>query len=243
MFMEISSTTLFHFTRKYEYLKDILKNGFWPRYCIEPDWNGKDLAIPMVCFCDIPLSQALKHIASYGNYGIGVTKQFAKENNITPVFYVGTNRNTKTSSLYKLLNHFIENGPSTDESSISFEEKLLYYIKRVEGCDNNKKKIKFYNEREWRYVPTINEDIHIEILQKNMEKKKQEAEIKQLCKKTKNNRIKFKPQDIKYIFVRGENNVKKILRDIDDIFKSNTLEERNLLKTKIIYTQQIKEDF
>ena len=44
--MAISSNTLFHFTNELKYLKQMIEEGLWPRYCIEKKWHGKNLAIP-----------------------------------------------------------------------------------------------------------------------------------------------------------------------------------------------------
>lgn len=53
------SDNLFYFIKNIDYLKNILANGTYPRYCLEDvTWFGVDehLACPMVRFCDIPLS-------------------------------------------------------------------------------------------------------------------------------------------------------------------------------------------
>ena len=83
----ISSNSLFHFTNSAERLVGILKHTFRPRYCLEDlrmfttsldeDEEGSwlELAIPMVCFCDIPLSKIKHHLTFYGNYGIGFDKR------------------------------------------------------------------------------------------------------------------------------------------------------------------------
>jgi hypothetical protein len=83
--MNISSNTLFHFTDKIENVISILKEEFRPHFCLEdlndfvaPDDRIEELehAIPMVCFCDIPLSQSMNHRKTYGNYGIGLSKEW-----------------------------------------------------------------------------------------------------------------------------------------------------------------------
>ena len=82
--MVVSSNTLFHFTKDLDTIKNILSDGlFWPIYCIEydkgPNVDGTFNAFPMVCFCDIPLSQISEHLLDYGKYGIGINKQWGKE--------------------------------------------------------------------------------------------------------------------------------------------------------------------
>ena len=42
----------------------------------------------MVCFCDIPLSQIRKHVAVYGQYGIGLTKEWGLGRKVAPVYYL-----------------------------------------------------------------------------------------------------------------------------------------------------------
>jgi len=84
--------SLFHFTKSMDVLQTILKEGFWPRYCLEDvQWQGHDtyefVAYPMVCFCDIPISRISEHVGFYGSYGIGLTKQWGIKNNLNPVFY------------------------------------------------------------------------------------------------------------------------------------------------------------
>ena len=67
----LSPDSLFHFTPSLDNLLGILDKTFYPRYCYEKfelsrhmthsiEWIKKiDAALPMVCFCDIPLSQLI----------------------------------------------------------------------------------------------------------------------------------------------------------------------------------------
>lgn len=68
--MKPKSETLFRFIKEMKFLKDILRGkAFLPRYCMEdlawrgplPDGSSSDLAYPMTCFCDIPLSRISDH--------------------------------------------------------------------------------------------------------------------------------------------------------------------------------------
>lgn len=90
----VNSSSLFHFTRDFETLKQILAEGLRFSYCYEPfgeivakqGWdivlkvgatiiNCKGIAIPMICFCDIPLLRTQKHREKYGNYMIGFNRE------------------------------------------------------------------------------------------------------------------------------------------------------------------------
>jgi hypothetical protein len=69
----ISANALFHFTRSMENLIGILQREFYPRYALEnmnlleTEIPARHMAIPMVSFCDIPLSQVKDHVEYYAN--------------------------------------------------------------------------------------------------------------------------------------------------------------------------------
>lgn len=90
----ISANSLFHFTPKLDFLESILIKGFQPRFSLENisgsstlDYTDEELAYPMVCFCDIPLSNVEKHSSTYGKYAIGLTKEWGIINKISPILY------------------------------------------------------------------------------------------------------------------------------------------------------------
>ena len=165
--MPVSSNSLFHFTNKYEHLLNILKNNFRPHYSLEnfntvfpgPSQEYLELAIPMVCFCDIPLSQTREHISTYGCYGIGLTKEWGKRKGITPVTY------TYPDSLFsKVVRELIQQ--TQPYGNREYLYNLARFIKPYNGSlwrsDGEKRNVTFYNEREWRFIPLE----HTELLSK-----------------------------------------------------------------------------
>src|SRR4029078_6474070 len=89
--MALSSNSIIHFTELKDSLKGILKENFKVSYCLENTIIGNSLssyAVPMVSFCDIPLSEIKQNITKYGKYGIGLTKACAEEKKLNPVLYV-----------------------------------------------------------------------------------------------------------------------------------------------------------
>lgn len=87
--MAAKSSNLFHFTKSINYLKEILREGFRPRYCIEDLGyiNIDFFAFPMTCFCDIPISRISEHTAFYRDYGVGMTKEWGLKNHLVPLIY------------------------------------------------------------------------------------------------------------------------------------------------------------
>jgi hypothetical protein len=107
----VSADTLFHFTGSKENLISILTDEFCPHFCLEDltilnrsDDNAPfEIAIPMVSFCDLPLSQIGFHLSVYGDYGIGMSKTWARRKGITPVLYLHRD-SLIVSRLGKMLN-------------------------------------------------------------------------------------------------------------------------------------------
>ena len=112
----LSPDSLFHFTPCLNNLLGILDKTFYPRYCYENfeltrrmtqliEWvHLIDAALPMVCFCDIPLSQLVNHIRIYGRYGLGMSKEWGIRERLNPVIYFN-----KNSHLAKLLSVIVNN--------------------------------------------------------------------------------------------------------------------------------------
>ncbi len=86
----IHPNTLFHFTRTLTNLESILRDGLRFSYCFEEFVNGHGIALPMVCFCDIPLLRTPQHRKRYGNYMVGLSKDFFRQKTdfqLNPVMY------------------------------------------------------------------------------------------------------------------------------------------------------------
>lgn len=90
--MTNSANSVFHITTSFNSLEGILMNKFYPSYCKELIYyeNKKDyIIVPMIAFCDVPLSM-IKNL-KYGEYGIGLSKEWAKEKGLNPVLYIERN--------------------------------------------------------------------------------------------------------------------------------------------------------
>jgi len=238
----ISSTTLFHFTRSFETLIKILETGMWPRYCVERDWGDKDLVIPMICACDIPLSDMSIHQMKYGKYGIGLDKSWSKRQGFTPVLYV-----SDKSDIYNRLNSYAKEKltqPILCNRDVIDEEYLLYYAKRTVGTDADreflrmKKKPKFINEREWRFIPKDVAPLYFASKGKG-----QEIDCNRLSRITQNYKLKLEPKNIEYIFIDNEGERLQLIKNIERIYNKYSADDLKVLTSKIISNEQMTKDF
>ena len=165
---------MLHFTNSMEAIKGILENGFRFSYCCEkvsatinmnelhpeganffrPSPNANHhIAIPMICFCDIPLTRAKSHSKTYGRFIVGIDKDTAItvfKDSLNPVMY----RNSMWI-----------------DYALSDLSVIKATIDNVEGCYNYKRSLNqligntkpyngtfkgedycYYNEREWRIL-------------------------------------------------------------------------------------------
>ncbi len=240
--MKPKSHTLFHFTKNIEVIKNILTDGFWPRYCLEDSswYNIEYLAFPMVCFCDIPLSRINDHVEFYGEYGIGLSKEWALKNSLNPVSYLSNSTNYGQSINRLFENHATDKGYYKD--SARDLNAILSHIKPLEGkmliADGHLEK-EFYQENEWRYVPKIN-DIYQWLDKSTYDN---QDELNELNNKTKEQcSLKISPTDIKYIFVKKDTDIPDIINFIQTDMDKHSASDLKILMSRVISLESISAD-
>ncbi len=251
----ISPNCLFHFTNSAENLLNILENEFSPRYCLEDlsllNYSSKrsdilEIAVPMICFCDIPLSKIKTHISNYGDYGIGMKKIWGKKNGICPINYA--DKDSFSSRYLKKIFQNVEpksKSPKMSEISTNFAY-LIRFVKPYSGdfwrSSGIIKNHNFYDEREWRYVPDTDLlDLPYRLTKKqfldSIHKTEANSKISNKCK------IHFEPDDIKYIIVEKEDHIESMIRAIERIKEKYDPMTKKKLFTRIISKDSIIEDF
>lgn len=237
--MVVSSNTLFQFAGSIDTIVKILQSGgFWPKYCIEFGWRERltfDFAVPQCCFCDIPLSAIQSHMTFYGDYGIGMTKDWGIKNGLSPVMYV-----IPGSHFVKTINAIRQAAKGVEENT-----RFFAFLKRYKGVNYRKRDGKwemrqnylYYNEREWRYVPAnmATKDLILKV------EDKEKFDSNTLSQRTLTYLCHFKADDIRYIMVA--NNEDRIIL-IEEIMKMSnwSKSEKDLLSSKILTLALIKED-
>ncbi len=251
----LSPDSLFHFTPHYKNLIGILENTFYPRYCYDEfDLVDNDQqpfiedAVPMVCFCDIPLSQLISHINTYGKYGLGMSKEWGIRRGLNPVIYFNKNSYlAKKLSLIVNSTRWIMDNPSREPVN-----EAMMYFKPYEGTlyrsgHSLRENVRFYDEHEWRYMPDgdimIENSMELSIqghLYRNTEylanaNRKLETDITKLS---------FNADDIKYVIIKEENQINEMVKALRQI-KGNRYDRNTIdrLTSRIITVKQIQDDF
>lgn len=240
------SNSLFHFTKNKEFLFDILKNGFWPRYCLEniPWSNGGEkefLAFPMVCFCDIPLSRISEHITFYGSYGLGLSKVFSSINRMNPVLYF-----SQGSGLVHAVNDLFNTIGKLDEQDL---KKALIHSRYIISNSkptigkilvNGKTEFKeFYQESEWRYVPS-NQNICPFLLKDSFYDSERLNKENERTKKYSSLRIS--PREISYLIVPNDLEISGIINFMESELSHFPNAELKILYSKIISVTNLNND-
>lgn len=294
----LSANTLFHFTPR-EYLLDKFENGFAPRYNKEfdPELDGSFMEkaggvistdpetgertekrapehptyIPLVSFCDIPLSSLIFHMDVYSRYGLGLKKSWGEKQGLNPVMYINResiyfhvlSNSILANDLFYLMyldqiNEEIksirEKGNNIDSivhmlqtsrtQLVSMRNQIIAHMKpRVcRGKYRNKfENYLYYDEKEWRYVPFLEPGEPPAFIDGPPK-----YNLEKLNKQLREKAILFSAQDIKYIIVDSDADVEFVVKGLNDIKRRTrkyTEEDIHHLTTKIITRTQIKEDF
>ncbi|MGC0956936.1 abortive infection system antitoxin AbiGi family protein [Pantoea agglomerans] len=211
----------------------------YAREFIQGQSTNRNFGIPMISFCDIRLTQLTQHTESYGHYGIGLSKDWANENGLNPVIYMSKqsavfdNYNLELRSLKaevdklsKSLEEIKSSGTKAQltNSKRKYNSALLSYKKIVDPLrymKNYQATLRrrngpeqpnyiFADEREWRFVPDIEKSNGRPMIAaaKNISTEDGKRKYNEYYD---NDRLPFSHKDIKYVIVKHESDVEKMM--------------------------------
>lgn len=251
--MSLYPTTLFHFTNR-QALYDVLSDNFKISYAREKiigPTSSREFAVPMVSFCDLKLSE-LKYFLSYGKFGIGLTKDWANRNGLSPVQYINRHSDVMDNlisginGIYTQLG-FVNNMAQFNNFNRSYLNvvNMYRYIKNYEGelwrhGNLEDENYRFADEREWRYVPSINAPnvppfVAISNIRTRQQKDSYNNRIDHL-------RLTFTPEDIKYLVVERDSDITDLINHLQNVKRRFNEETRNRLASRILTSEQIEKD-
>lgn len=242
---KVSASSLFRFFKKADYLFESLENtALIPRFYEERiDYlkvAQSKVAYPMVCFCDINMHLLASHVDFYGKYGLVFSKEWGCKNKIQPIHYINPDSplcDDFSTAFCKALDQ------KEDSVSSNYLLSHMVYMKPLSGKmlrDGKDIDRVFYDEREWRYIPSAigRTDIPCVILEEYLYM--QERWNKAL-KKRPETWLRFEPSDIRYIIIEGAYDFDAICSVIGKVATTDRI--KNQLLSKIIIWDDIKEDF
>lgn len=235
-----SSDYFFHYTTKIDHLVNIMNNYFMPFYCMEsieylniPKTDIKGMAYPVVCFCDLPLNRQKNHKTKFGEYGIGLKKEWGTKNLLSPVIY--SHPRSMTSVSLRILIDMADQLKSnlTEEEFRKFNNAvslLLMLNKAYEGKQYMKdhkmfaeKNSRFYDEREWRHLP-----LNVDGLKLNLEiNEYQDTKIlnEENEKIQQNNKLKFELKDVEFLFLKDKAEIDQFLSKLSPKYSAEDKKE------------------
>jgi hypothetical protein len=186
------------------------------------------------------------------------SKMLKKSLNKVIIYYENITPEKKTLSMEELqisrehLQNSIDSLSDFKELSNRVEEtvnnigNLFRYIKNYEGTltrnDKTISNYRFYDEREWRYVPALNDNRVKKSL--NASQYKEYRGISKSKPFIENINLPFNSNDIKYLIVKSNNDIGKLIRaikSIDNLTKNSN--DTDILTTRILTVQQLNNDF
>ena len=232
--MGLSSNILWHQTNKEDFNK-ILKSKFLTcSYCLESFLdNQHKMGFPMISLSDIPLADIGEFLDQYGGFSLGFSRKWVVANGFTPVWYCEKS-NQATRQHKRMLYETVKNNQKVNNKILTLLFYYGAYMKEIEGPLTVKSKnliynnYRFYDEREYRYVPDYDD-----LLKENIDPILDEEKYNDYKNKHGNTRIDirvpFTFDDLKVIIVRTDNQVgecKKLLKGADvHVFSHNEIKQ------------------
>lgn len=226
-----------HYLDNFEVLLKILKDGFAPSYCLE-NIIESDYYIPMVSFCNIPLKDVDQYMR-YGKYGLGMSLDWALKNRISPVVYI------HESTPFKDFSKKLFNGGLYKDDIKKFDVILEAITPAIQFFKNWKttykgKEIITYHEREWRYIPDLEDNKVLDPDEFNQMKASSFKKKPHLPEYS----INFNIEDIRYIVINSENQRNRVINSLMKKYDNNLVIESILSgKLMIINDELIRNDF
>ena len=237
---------IFHYTSVFTDLQKIIRYGFAPSYCKEEIDSVKYLS-PMVSFCNIPIAEVDRYMR-YGKNGIGMSLEWAIRKGVNPVLYIHRGSPYKSLASANVLNAVPENPNANREYNFLLKSVTTQLLQNVKYWQTEYQGdiINTYQEREWRFVPKLNNELPI------VDREMHPKEYDTLTDKKESPKPHLKNytmdiesiNDIRYIVVTSETQREKMIKTLSYRFgKDETSDALINGKLSILTASQIRNDF
>ncbi|MBR0531058.1 MAG: hypothetical protein IJJ96_00465 [Bacteroidales bacterium] len=228
------SSSFFHFTRSLDSVKGILKEGFKMYHCIEDIYikkgDTRGICIPMLCFCDIPISYIdFRDERKYG-FGMNKRKWAWRKVNFQPVIYYPNNSRCKlTKMIIEASKAFLNGHPPKDYEILGIS-KPYYSIKDKAQCN--------YLDNEWRIIGDSTKDWFSDSDSRCINNQSNGS-----IKPSYGTPILYKPEDVEFIIVPQKDKAELLDFIWKDLSQSCGINLSQNDKIDLISKVIIREDF
>jgi hypothetical protein len=207
----------------------------------------------MVRFCDIPLSQIKDHISKYGEYGIGLTREWGIRRKLNPVLYLEPS-SLLSESYRAAANYFLSRAREESDLAVRSDDyfraitalgEMLSYTKNYQGelvrRDGSRiQNYRFSDEREWRYVLPSQEGITPIMSEEHFNSPQGQDRSRQIIAEA---RLEFEPNDIRYVIIKDDTEIHEFVQHLRRAKRKNYSEhDIDRLTTRNLTTEQIRQD-
>jgi hypothetical protein len=184
-------------------------------------------------FCDIPLSKTKFHLDWYGNYGLGIRQETLKKIGVSPVLYV------HETMVNEVIKPMVRNTEFHKIIALTKKYSGTTYSLQSDGTYRRTTR-KFYDEREWRYVP---KNVKIKWYKRTYGIQEGLDEARKLNKEQPylDDSIQLSFFDIDYIIVKDVKDFTSLIDVLRRKFPNQ--DEFQVILTKVMTAKQIKKDF
>lgn len=224
-------------TKKDAFLSILKSKQFRYSYSLEKAFPSKDMkgiAFPMISMFDLPFSEIATTKWTYGDYAIGLSREWGVKNGFSPVWYC----NVGSRVWLQLSKMVYESATRDDKGYFGIGMYLMSNVKFVQAPLLSPKRkftnYRFYDEREYRLVPFITETdkegILSYILEEQYEEFKKVHGLSML-----DFGVSFEYSDIKYLIVNSDSNIEEVKKIIS--------KDSSLSNILIVTKKDVMEDF
>jgi hypothetical protein len=180
---------------------------------------------------------------TYGCYALGLRREWALNQGLTPVLYTHA-----TGATMQAINALVQHAGKRGVEEIDVLDqayKLLFYSKPYRGrfwrAGAWKPDTCFYDEREWRFVPDGKPFKDIRVLVGDAAQNESERAAATALVTT---RLSFSPSDIRYVIVGAESEILPTIEQLERIKGPKySWSDVKLLSSRLVSAEQIRADF
>lgn len=201
------------------------------------------LAFPMVSFCDIPITRIKEHTSYYGDYGLGMSKDWGRSSGLNPLLYIN-GKSAFADELVRAIDVVVQTEKKNESVRFRQALHLLKYTKPMTGTTHKSGTAElkdFYQESEWRFIPSVVIDTDSSYLVEDDFKREDErCRVDEAA--LKEGPLTFALTDIRYLFVKTVSEIPFLIDFVNSNLGHYPANQLKILTSRIISLEDVWQD-